>query len=310
MAAINQRNPAAWEAADPSIQNQGDAELSKTRLALMAAWLSNARYLRKYLSEFYFELYPILNEEQRYLKDGTGLLTSSRKSLTRKVQRDLAPVLRQMDFEFRNRLRRMISRAARAQVNFLRARGFPVPEKAVVDRIVENSILGLDRDFPPGSGVSYVNRLERINSEHQRSLTNILNRTYRDDARTQVTSGVRTSLTFTRPGRTPIPGGSASKKAIGLFAGEQARLTNELEVEILRASGVRAAYWRLSATHPWYGGNEICEVLASVTDPDLERQLVLLPGGRGIPTQGLHQLSNWPHYPHPYCRCYPEPVLL
>lgn len=311
MAVLNPRNPSSWETASPDIQNQGDKELGEARLTLMAAWLSNSRYLRKFLSEFYFELYPILNEERRYLKDGTGLLTSSRKSLTAKVQRDLAPVLRQMDFEFRRRLRRMISRAATYQTNYLRSKGFPVPGIEAVNRLVENTVLSLDRDFPLGSGVTYMNRLERINAEHQTSLTTILNRTYGEDAKKKIIGDTRTTLTFMRPGRTPIAGGSASKKAVGLFTAEQARLTNEVEVGILREAGLRVAYWRLSPTHPWYGGREICEVLASMTDPDLEYQLSLLPGRRSrIPTEGLHQLSDWPIYPHPYCRCYPEPVLI
>jgi hypothetical protein len=311
MAAINPRNPAAWETADPSIQNRGDKELSETRKVLLAAWLANSRYLRKFLSEFYFELFPMLNEEHRYLKDGTGLLTSSRKTMTIKVQRELGPVFRQMNFEFRSRIRRMLNRAAKSQVNYLRARGVASPAEDVLTRIVDNAVLGLDRDFPPGSGITYMNRMERINAEHQRTISNILNRSYGDKAQSKIIADTRTSLTFTKPGRTPVIGGSASKKAIGLFTAEQARLTNEVEVGILRAVGIRLAYWRLSPSHPWYGGNEICEVLASNQDPGIARNLSLMPGGgAGIVLEGLYRVSEWPHYPHPYCRCFPEPVIL
>lgn len=311
MAAINQRNTAAWEPADESIRDRGDKELGAARVAMIGAWLANSRYLRKFLAEYYFKLSPYLQQEERYTKDGTSLLASSRKLLTTKVQRELGQVLGYMDAEFRSRVRRMVIRAATSQIRYLRAKGVVTPEKATIERLIENTVLGLERDFPAGTGVTYMNRLERINAEHQRHLTNILNRTYRQDAKEKIVADSRSSLMYTRPGRTPVVGGSASKKAMGLFTAEQARLVNEVEVGILKESGIHLAYWRLSPTHPWYGGKEICEVLASVQDPDISRQLHLLPGGgAGVTLEGLHQVSDWPSYPHPYCRCFPEPVIL
>jgi hypothetical protein len=310
MAAVNPRNLEAEEAADPSVQDRGDEDLGKARVAMIALWLSTSRYLRRYLSQFFFELLPFLQDDHRYLQDDTGLLSGSRKMLTGKVQRELGPILDTMDVQFRARIRRMVERAARAQFRHLALRGVKGPTDEVLTRVIDDAVLGLDREFPPGSGVTYMDRIRRINVEHQRTLTTILNRTYSEEAREKVIYDIRTSLTYTRPGRTPVPGGSASKKAMGLFTAEQARLVNEVEMAVIRESGVRLAYWRLSPTHPWYGGSEICEVLASVQDPEVSRYLSKTPGGSGVGLEGLHFVSEWPHYPHPYCRCFPEPVIL
>lgn len=238
------------------------------------------------------------------------MVSSSRKMLTKKVQRELGPILSHMDADFRTRLRAAIERAARAQVVYLRAQGIVTPVKANLDSIVENALLAIDRDFPPGTGVTYMNRLERINADHQQTLSKILNGTYRHKAEEEITSGVRTTLTHHRFGRTPIAGGSATKKTMGLFVAEQARITNDVETEIMRASGIELAYWRLSPAHPWYGGSEICEVLAAYENPDIDRYLNQNPETRsGISLSGLHRISDWPAYPHPWCKCYAEPLI-
>ena len=182
--------------------------------------------------------------------------------------------------------------------------------QAELKAIVENALLAIDSDFPVGSGVTYLKRLQRIQVEHQGTLTKIINGTYREPAKEKITSGVRATLTHYRFGRTPIAGGSATKKTMGLFVAEQARITNAVETEIMKASGIGLAYWRLSPAHPWYGGNEICEVLAANEDPDIARYLAQTPdGGAGILLEGLHQLSDWPSYPHPWCKCYAEPLI-
>jgi hypothetical protein len=77
--------------------------------------------------------------------------------------------------------------------------------------------------------------------------------------------------------------------------------------KVMREAGVELAYWRLSAAHKSYGGNEICEVLAESTGIGVNEAL----DGRSasISTVGLYTIDNFPDIPHPNCMCSIEPVF-
>ena len=80
---------------------------------------------------------------------------------------------------------------------------------------------------------------------------------------------------------------------------------------LMDKAGIQFAYWRLSPAHPWYGGAEICEKLAVNTGPGVQE--ALQDKGHdpaSVNQRGLYLTSNYPHIPHPNCRCFQEPLFL
>ena len=105
-------------------------------------------------------------------------------------------------------------------------------------------------------------------------------------------------------------GGSTPCVARGLARlnrSEQNRAMHKATEKVMREAGVELAYWRLSAAHKSYGGNEICEVLAESTGIGVNEAL----DGRSasISTVGLYTIDNFPDIPHPNCMCSIEPVF-
>jgi hypothetical protein len=92
-----------------------------------------------------------------------------------------------------------------------------------------------------------------------------------------------------------------------MMIAEETRLSNEVERRTLLAAGVSFAYWRLNPVHRWYGGKEICEFYSSWQYPTTQRMLARNPDV--LDTAGLFPLTEYPMYPHPYCKCFPEPYV-
>ena len=85
---------------------------------------------------------------------------------------------------------------------------------------------------------------------------------------------------------------------------EQQRAVQKAALRVLEDKGVTLAYWRLSASHKDYGGNEVCEVLASSTGARVE-DLVM---DRPIDLTGCYRVDDFPLTPHPNCMCNIVPI--
>jgi len=88
---------------------------------------------------------------------------------------------------------------------------------------------------------------------------------------------------------------------------EQNRAMHSATLEAMRSVGVDLFYWRLSASHKDYGGNEICEVLSVSTGGDVESSL---PPNSTVSLIGLYTSASVPDLPHPNCMCSLEPILV
>lgn len=88
---------------------------------------------------------------------------------------------------------------------------------------------------------------------------------------------------------------------------EQSRAMQTATIRVLQRSGAKYAYWRLSAAHKWYGGGEICEVLASNNGADVDYELA--KDGLSLSTEGLYLVNAFPSIPHSNCMCSIDPVF-
>lgn len=289
-------------------QTVGDDDLRAARVALIALWMRDAKRIRKHYVVFYDSLLKFLKEEYRFDTKDTRMLSTSVEQLERKIAKSFPIVMQQADEAFRQNVKKAIWRASRVQVQYLAKKGATVPSEAELQFLRDDVLLSLDREFPVGSGITYRNRMARMHAKHQEQLLKIGSSTHIDDAQKRIITDVETALLHVKPQRTPVAGGSLSKDMMRLVASEETRLSNEIELRVLRSSGIELAHWRLSASHPWYGGQEICELHASQVNIGLEYTLRDTEFS-DVPLEGLYRLSQWPSYPHPWCRCFPEAVL-
>ncbi len=88
---------------------------------------------------------------------------------------------------------------------------------------------------------------------------------------------------------------------------EQNRAMHEAVLEVMDSAGIELGYWRLSSSHKWYGGGEICEVLATNTGDGVES--ILRKTGSNLSSLGLYSADSFPTLAHPNCMCSIEPVF-
>lgn len=173
----------------------------------------------------------------------------------------------------------------------------------VMERAAESTAL----PWPPHNPSTYDKRIVKASKWHLDQLRTTLGKRYRDG---KIKYGIMRNVFrgLRKTGPSGIVGGSFANKLQMILAAEESRITNEVTIGIYRERDIEFAYWRLSPAHPWYGGGEVCEWLASVPYggpiEDLRKA-----GFDIIDQAGLHSMSNWPSYPHPFCKCYPEPVI-
>jgi hypothetical protein len=202
-----------------------------------------------------------------------------------------------------------VKRAQRGQVRHLKDMGIRIPT-VQVRRDIRNEVMNmLDEEFPPGSGQTFRTRLTALQQSRKAQLRSILRQSrQRGDISTVVQRDINNALTHSKAGaKTPVRGGSAFKQARRLLVAEETRIANRVEIMTLDAAGVQYSYWRLNPSHRWYGGTETCEHLAANTGPGVQEALIAEEKKVGrVDTNGLYLLQEYPDYPHPYCRCFPE----
>jgi hypothetical protein len=99
-----------------------------------------------------------------------------------------------------------------------------------------------------------------------------------------------------------VDGGSLNKAIQRIRRTEYQKAHHKATRLMMDEHGIRFCYWRLSVNHRWYGGNEICEILASSTGSHAKRK------GGNLPRKGLYAVDEFPQLPHPNCMCQMEPA--
>ena len=165
--------------------------------------------------------------------------------------------------------------------------------------------------FPKKTGVKPSTRLDA----YERMLRKKLARETTVDATRKGVEGINKSVKQAfigkMPGRTPVIGGSTYKQMYRLGFSEQARMSQQIAADYARDVGFKFLRWTLHPMHPWYGGKEICEVLASQVHGDTVAMLNRMgvdPARFNL--EGVYPIGQYPDYPHPFCMCSPQPVFI
>lgn len=306
------------EPASRDILQAGDSQLARDRATLHKALTADSTVARKELLSAEAALQQRVARALRaptglrrarggFTRDNTRLTVAGRQAMERAIRRGMQESFRNIDSLVESRVLKSVERSIRIQERRLQSMGFSKltrDQRRVIDSTVREL---LDEEFPPGSGLSYRARLARIQQQRTQQLYDIVRRTYPDGyAAERISQDLNRAMTHYRPG-TPIRGGTAYKQVRRLLVAEETRMANAVELTTLRARDVRMAYWRLSPQHPWYGGQEVCEFLASQINGDVVRAFDEAGiSTAGIALEGLYLIEDYPQYPHPFCQCFPE----
>lgn len=288
----------------------GNETLARDRGRLFNYWIANSSFVREAFDEVYQDIRRQLSPNM-FNQNNTAMLATYSAVLRERLRRNLGSALSATEAAIEASVASAILRTQRVQTAFLQRLGISPLSETELSLMRSRVLRGLNTEFPIGSGITFRNRIDRLMVNHYSQLSSILYAVHlRGGAQERILRDSRYALTYEGPGNTPIRGGSIYRQSRRLVVAEQARAASQVEIEMARESGLRYAYWRLSPSHRWYGGSEICEVLANSINEDLVGKVKV--GGRVLPNgmlRGLYALDNWPMYPHPYCQCYSEPVL-
>lgn len=292
-----------------SLVGAGSHALNRDRARLWRYWAGTSSAVREGFDEVYQDLESQMLPQMFDTHD-TMLLGAHRSIIRQRLRQDLAVALTVTEETIDHSVVTAVSRAQSAHLAHLQRIGARIPTGAELSAIRTRVLDGLNREFPPGSGMSFRDRMDRLRMVHTNQLSNIVGSTHlRGNARNKILRDSRYALLYEGPGNTPVRGGSLYRQSRRLLVAEQTRAANAVEIETARQAGVEYAYWRLSPEHIWYGGNEICEVYANAINQNLRDEIII--GGRSPSTgmlRGLYRLDDWPMYPHPFCKCHSEPA--
>jgi hypothetical protein len=291
--------------APKEILTAGDLDLAKERSESFRSAVKGSKRITLELKAASKSLEREIDAVSRL--DRFSLVKRKSGSLRKMAGRVVADSINKADIAITNAVESSVDRGLSAQARYLKKLGLDPISSTEMAKIKDTSMVMWRREFPPGSGMNYHKRLLAIGAHHKKQIVDATGiASSRKMAPEMIKRRVSRGLFGT--GRVGVSGGSLSNKLQRLMVAEETRMANFAEIRFLSSSGIDLAYWRLDPSHKWYGGTEICEHLASVINPVVRDSLEYV----GIhlsdaELMGLHPLEGWPAYPHPYCKCHPEP---
>jgi len=288
-----------------------DSLLIKAKDLLFRSWIRESGSLRR--------KFRVLNSGIQnklipgsFTGDGDRMYKAQADRLERSIRRDLRSAFEAADREIQLAVERAASRASIYQKKFLSAEGVSLVGNKELQFLQKEAVKMLGEEFPKGSGLTYRDRLRIIQMRHEREMVASIRKSYRNgNARDVIKREMSLRLADNRVGvRTSVSGGSVSKQVSRLMVAEEARISQETEKKILEAHDIELAYWRLSSDH-LPGKCEACERL-SVEIGQGVRTVLRRSTSTSTSTvilEGLYLVSEWPEYPHPYCKCHMDPVV-
>lgn len=286
-----------------------DIELSKSREVMFRSWTIESSKLKSPLKKLAEEL---ISEVKKSIdEENSKIISKGRAELKKKIEKKFKERFHELTLQIEWGILRAIKRAQRAQIEQIVRLGNPRISAKMKIEIQEDTFQGLYREFPSGSNQNFFSRMKRIEKEHLIQLNRILQTTsVEGKVLEKISRDIRAGLITTGNGITPIRGGSLIKKLRRIMVGEQTRLSNEVSLRTLTASGVEFAYWRNSTLHK-NNNKSICQQYATAIN--IETVEILKSKGIEIKNSdliGLFAVKDWPAHPYPHCKCYPEGYLL
>lgn len=294
--------------ADPRLVGSGHPDVDAHRTRMLKRSINRKSFIKKALRP--------LDEAMAKSFEGVSILDGRVDAVTRK---DVYKTLIDKSDDAFGRaerlittdLRRSMVESMRMQNAILRREGMPtLPESRIREVVQAQMRAAMDEEFPPGSGASLRTRFVKYRRDLDNKVNHVLERRYGPRTNADMVKGYLRSAVVGEQPRIYVPGGSTLKTLQRTMIAEQTRKANDAGLQCLGELGVAFARWNLSVHHPWYGGREICEVLASQV-PDITLATLRRHGVNpsGLDLHGVYPLANWPSYPHPFCKCHPTPFF-
>lgn len=256
---------------------------------------------------------------RQIFRDGTAQFNPHRKNADRKYpdrplplrdQRWLSEVakqivaiaVRQVKVTMQDEFRRGARRDANRELETLRRLGRTLPSD-VVDTIIRTAAREAMNSPWPGTDATTTKRVNGYGSRAMKLYQDVVHAQTKA-ARAKAMDRLRRGLHDPKRGQTRVDGGSVGKALSRINRTEQTRISHKIAREIALAAGVSFMYWRLSPSHRWYGGNEICEKLAAQTGFGVIAALHragVVPSS--VELEGLYLAQDPPYVPHPNCMC-------
>jgi predicted DNA-binding protein (UPF0251 family) len=282
----------------------GSDILALERQRMIGSWIKAGQNIRRGLQPVEASVREGL--EALDLRDVTHLTRRQVSEILKVARPQMREATQSAMLELEENLGVSLRRGIRAMNATFRKMGVKPLTKKEAAEVMEASFIQTAKPWPPHSPKTYNQRIENSARVHFQQLKTSLGKQY---PKGKVVPGIMRNVYrgLRKLKASGIKGGSYANRLQMILAAEETRITNEVNLRMIQFRGIEFAYWRLSPAHPWYGGGEICEWYASVpyggSMGDLQKA-----GLASMDQAGLHSLDNWPSYPHPWCKCYPEPV--
>ncbi len=283
----------------------GNSDLVLERKRMMNEWERGSRQIRSGLSNV--EEAVLIGAAGYNLDKATRLTQVQINVLYADAKVEMVKAISDAQDIIEKRIEVAVRRGVRSYNKIFREAGLSKLNDSEIQKLRLQILSDMRKEFPPRSGFTTVSRISRATNLHLKQLKDTLGRSYKQgmllkELKKRMYRGLR------KTGQSGIVGGSLGNKLKQIMAAEEARATNLVAVGAMKARNIEFAYWRLSPNHPWYGGGEICELhsIAPYSGPIEELKSA---GLQGAGLEGLYLLANYPNYPHPWCLCYPEPLI-
>lgn len=277
----------------------------ETREQLLHRARKNFREVRQAVRNNMGDLNKLMDQAQE--KRGAYELTKvSADKISKKLVEGMRDSIDDASGVIRSSMEKAVKEAVHRQGRFLEKLGLPRATPQELKEIQKKVLLRMEAPFST-DGLNQQQRFERILDRHRAQTEAMLRKEYVGPVKGIAGRDIKNALTYSAPGRAPVPGGSLVKDLQRLQVGEEGRARHEAEKTLLQERGVELVYWHLSPNHnPKHCGGGICDRLAGQTN---ERVIEFLAENNlGLDPAGLYFVEDLPEYPHPSCWCFLEPV--
>ena len=289
----------------------GDADL---RLKRDATWDQVAAQTGRQATEQQRvgkKLVKELDDRIAYRRDGQGLTKKSAKAVDVSIRRAAEESTAAFEKRMERNLLENTRGAARSMATHLAERGHPPPSAAALDQIAKR----VAEDKSSFAGATTAARVKAMQERQEKRLREALvsesgGRRRPDYERKQAAIAKMGATQAEGVGGKSTPGGSVLKDQQRMLVAESMRKAHNTDLMVAQHLGVRFGYRRLSSKHPRYKRKEICEDLNVKVVPGIQ-QLLLQAGfdPTRISLEGLYRIDDFPRYPHPFCKCWVDPLV-
>jgi len=200
-----------------------------------------------------------------------------------------------------------VQRDLRAQSEVLAKLGIPKQTDAKLAQLSATATNNAMNNPFPGTQTTTKDRLAREAGKAKLRYDRVIKSKLGEDS-TKAMDYMRRGLHDPKPGHTRVDGGSVGKSLQRINRTEQARAAREANLALYKELGVAFSYWRLSSSHAWHSGHEVCEILASGTGAGVIAKLAEFDVDLSdVDISGMYLVVEYPSLPHPHCMCYQEP---